>query len=228
MKYGKHSFRKEVLFQFQTPKEAYQKEVELIAQEKGNPLCYNIHLGGYFDAGDKISIATMGRKRKSLSSSHRLALSIAHKKVVHDAVWNANMRAALKGRDPLSTEARKRQALSLSKSIRGKMNPNFGHRWSLEAKQAASKRTKGRSTPKVICEKCGKMIGIGVLVRHQTGPYSCVRIDKRKRKIVCNICTREVEVTSLRRHQQTKRCFTPASSGFGADRSEEKDHPQET
>jgi len=45
-KYGPKQFKKEVLFCFATRKEAADKERELIAAAKGNPLCWNITPGG--------------------------------------------------------------------------------------------------------------------------------------------------------------------------------------
>jgi hypothetical protein len=45
-KHGKENFRKEILHQFETPREAYNKEEELVAQESQNPSCYNMRKGG--------------------------------------------------------------------------------------------------------------------------------------------------------------------------------------
>ena len=45
-KHGASKFNKEVLFVFLTRKEAENKEVELLLEEKSNPLCYNLHEGG--------------------------------------------------------------------------------------------------------------------------------------------------------------------------------------
>ena len=45
-KYGISSFKKEVLFIFNTSEEADVKEIELIKTELGNPLCYNLTNGG--------------------------------------------------------------------------------------------------------------------------------------------------------------------------------------
>jgi len=45
-KYGKHNFRKDVLFLFPSPVESYAKEVELLQAARQDPLCYNLHEGG--------------------------------------------------------------------------------------------------------------------------------------------------------------------------------------
>ena len=45
-KYGKHNFRKAVLFTFEMSVEAYAKEVELLQGVRQDPLCYNLHEGG--------------------------------------------------------------------------------------------------------------------------------------------------------------------------------------
>lgn len=44
--YGKDSFTKEVLFQFESGEEAYSKERELLEEHLQSELCYNIKQGG--------------------------------------------------------------------------------------------------------------------------------------------------------------------------------------
>jgi len=45
-KYGKHNFKKDILFTFKVSAEAYTKEVELLRNARQAPLCYNLHEGG--------------------------------------------------------------------------------------------------------------------------------------------------------------------------------------
>ncbi len=45
-KYGKHNFKKSVLFTFESSTDAYAKEVELLRGARQDPLCYNLHEGG--------------------------------------------------------------------------------------------------------------------------------------------------------------------------------------
>ena len=47
LKFGSESFRKEILFDFETPEEAYQKENELV--DLSDPKCLNLSPGGRFD-----------------------------------------------------------------------------------------------------------------------------------------------------------------------------------
>lgn len=45
-KYGIENFKKEILACFNNAKEMFSLETELVAKEKGNPLCYNLNNGG--------------------------------------------------------------------------------------------------------------------------------------------------------------------------------------
>ena len=45
-KYGWANFKKEVLFSFDNPEEAFKKEEELVALALKDPLCYNLRSGG--------------------------------------------------------------------------------------------------------------------------------------------------------------------------------------
>lgn len=52
-KYGRSAFKKDVLFIFETAKEAYDKEKELVTQQLLNdPLSFNITTGGSGDTTD--------------------------------------------------------------------------------------------------------------------------------------------------------------------------------
>jgi len=44
--HGVHNFKKEVLFEFSKPDEAFQKEFELVEMFRDNPQCYNLRQGG--------------------------------------------------------------------------------------------------------------------------------------------------------------------------------------
>ncbi|MFN9953186.1 MAG: hypothetical protein ACK55I_08805, partial [bacterium] len=45
-KYGKRNFIREILFDFDTSEEMYNKEKELTEQFLQDPLCYNLNIGG--------------------------------------------------------------------------------------------------------------------------------------------------------------------------------------
>ncbi|QFR57027.1 putative GIY-YIG family Seg-like homing endonuclease [Klebsiella phage AmPh_EK29] len=53
--YGIESFKKEILFLFDSPEEAYAKEAELVTEETlKDPLCYNLKVGGYGNAKGRL------------------------------------------------------------------------------------------------------------------------------------------------------------------------------
>ncbi len=136
MKYGRESFCKEVLFQFETLIEANAKEIELISAAKENPLCYNLHSGGSGDAREQISAALKGKKRRPLSKIHRQKLSKLRKGKPKSLAWRRKMsqiRTALG--DVLTPEARQQQARSLSRTLRRRGNPNLGKKWDQKKRQ---------------------------------------------------------------------------------------------
>lgn len=62
-KYGKESFKREILYIFDDPDEAYEKEKELVNESfVKNPKTYNLFLGGF--GGRKNTIEEIDRKRK--------------------------------------------------------------------------------------------------------------------------------------------------------------------
>ncbi len=65
-KYGKESFKKEILFVFDSRKEAFAKEKELVTEEiLLSGLCYNIHSGG--DGGWDLSAHTKRTELRQLN-----------------------------------------------------------------------------------------------------------------------------------------------------------------
>lgn len=69
-KYGKDCFKRNDLFVYKNPKEAFKEEKRLLEQWRDHPDCYNIAKGGYGgyteyspERGDKISKALTGLKR---------------------------------------------------------------------------------------------------------------------------------------------------------------------
>ncbi len=81
-KYGKENFKKEVLFCFEIRSEAYDKEIELIAAAKSDPLCYNLQEGG--EGGFEYINAHPELRPKSEN------ISAALKKLWQDPVYREN------------------------------------------------------------------------------------------------------------------------------------------
>lgn len=62
-KYGWQNFKKEVLFTFETPEEAFKKEEELVDEARKDPNCYNLRKGGAggFDFCNKLPTMVQDR-----------------------------------------------------------------------------------------------------------------------------------------------------------------------
>ena len=99
IKYGKQSFKKDVLFIYPTADQAFSKEKELVSAFKGDPSCYNIRDGG---AGEF--------KRTPTSEETR-----------------AKLRAAGNGKYKRTPEIKTKHSIAAKKRI-GEKNGFFGRR----------------------------------------------------------------------------------------------------
>lgn len=89
-KYGKHNFKRDILFSFETAEEAYNKEAELVSHDEIiSEQCYNLKLGG----GPASPCGTITVK-DSLTGENMGAVSKFHPKVI-----NGEWVHILKGRD---------------------------------------------------------------------------------------------------------------------------------
>ena len=106
-KYGRDSFTRETLFEFDNSKDAYLKESELVTQELVDlPECYNLCRGGLGgcpttpQVKEKMRQAKLGKpnvqKGKKLSPEHRQKLSEARKKRVISDETRAKLSATLR------------------------------------------------------------------------------------------------------------------------------------
>jgi hypothetical protein len=105
LKYGKSSFSKEVLFIFDTKEEADLKETELIAKEKGNPLCYNLIPGGSVGWERVNKSEAVQRDWEKNRESRREAIRVAVK-----AKWSDPTHRESHSKANASMEAKKRQS----------------------------------------------------------------------------------------------------------------------
>lgn len=90
-KYGRGSFKKEVLFAYPTQAEALFKEAEIVESCKLDPLCYNLHEGGF---GGFENINERGLNNKN--DNHRSATEARLLKIATDPEFRAKMVAAAK------------------------------------------------------------------------------------------------------------------------------------
>jgi group I intron endonuclease len=102
----------------------------------------------------KISLAHLGKKHRPYTEEEKLAQSLRLRG--RAVTWGQKISDSKKGKDFLSPEAHKRQAESLSKVIKGKNNPNFGHRWTEEQRQKMSK-TLETLKYNFVCDRCNRV-----------------------------------------------------------------------
>lgn len=143
-KYGEANFRKEVLFIFETAREAYQKEKELVAIYRGDRMCYNLNGGGHggFAYMNENGLSALGGKRSGAGRIKKRAadpeyaarqdavsranIKIAQKFVTKEMILRAQVKAieAWRGRHH-SPEYCKRK----SADLQGEANPRYGTMW---------------------------------------------------------------------------------------------------
>ena len=75
-----------------------------------------------------------------------------------------------------------------------------------ESRIKASQHLKNVPKSKIICDKCGSLVGESGIKYHQTGKFSCIR-KISNRKTIC-VCGLKVSAASLRRHQTRKGCLS--------------------
>jgi group I intron endonuclease len=107
----------------------------------------------------RISAANLGRKHRPYTQQEKEAQSLRLKGKVFTEDHKHRISMARRGKD-ISPEARRRQAISLSKSERGSNNPNFGHRWDREQRSKMS-RTLATEKYDFTCDRC-RQIFLGV------------------------------------------------------------------
>lgn len=143
-KYGEQNFRKEILFEFSDESEAFKKEEELVEQNRGNPLSYNLRKGGAggFDymnrngfssiggkhswAGKKIKWEQNPESRRKQDEASRRNIAIAVKYVTREIILRNQQKAinAWRGRHH-SEEYRSRKRVE----VKGEKNPRYGKVW---------------------------------------------------------------------------------------------------
>ena len=138
-KYGKESFTREILFEFETPEEAFEKEREIVNEEfVKNDQTYNIALGGH--GGKLTEINPFFGKHHSEETKEILrqkSTGRIHSEESREKISNS----MLEYYDSLSEE----EWEELSKNVSGENNPFFGKTHSDETKEYLKTINTGRT-----------------------------------------------------------------------------------
>jgi group I intron endonuclease len=103
------------------------------------------------------TIAKMkSKKHRPYTEKEKLAQSLRLRGIPKTYEHRQNISKAKKGKDSLSPEAHKRQAISLSQTIKGENNPNFGHRWGEKQRNKMS-HTLATKTYNFTCDHCSRI-----------------------------------------------------------------------
>lgn len=122
------------------------------------PSNYNIKIRGWTHRPEtcaKISASHLGKKHRPYTEEEKLAQSLRLKGKPKTLEHRLHMSDSRRGKDFLSPDAHKRQALSLSRAIRGEDNPNFGNRWTEKQRQKMSK-TLETLKYNFVCDRCNQ------------------------------------------------------------------------
>lgn len=92
-KYGQSGFTKEILFEYETQEEGWDKEDELIELNRNNPLCTNIRKGGSggFDYINKNGLLTMSDETKARCTAKLLNWRKEHPNEIKENARIANL-----------------------------------------------------------------------------------------------------------------------------------------
>lgn len=138
-KYGWQNFKKEVLFIFETPEEAFKKEEELVDEARKDPSCYNLRKGGAggFDLINRLGLqntkpATKAWKTLCENSEFRKAhFSKMTRNRVRSELWRQQVSkntGKFKGKKH-SDETRLKMSTSAIGKHSGEANSQFGTCW---------------------------------------------------------------------------------------------------
>lgn len=155
-KYGKASFKKEILFEYDTQEGAWDKEDELVELHRKDPLCMNQRKGGSggFDYINKVGRNVVGSQRGGEATKARMSTDLGFRKdfarkmrplldkaiLKHDPVKRglSGIRGAEKWRGSHHSEESRH---IISKRMTGVDNPMFGLVW-VSHPELGSKRVK--------------------------------------------------------------------------------------
>lgn len=162
-KYGLENFRKEILWNFSTPEECFEKEKEIVNDELiKDPRSYNLALGGQ---GGYLGQAVNEKRRKSLTG-HTVSEE-TRQKLSNSRKGKPSPRLGVN----LSDETRKKLSTNRKESgvAKGKNNPMYGKTHGELSKQKMRKphKTTGPKT-RVSCIHCKKDTTVNAFWRHKS------------------------------------------------------------
>ena len=149
-KHGETAFKKEILFNFSTPEEMFNKERELVTEEfVKRPDTYNLRVGGfggwdYVNASGKNNFGRTDESRKGVRAGGKKGAAIMRHKMQTDSEFAARVRTNLSlamkryyevnaapwtGRKHTQETIAKQKAIAQSRNVVGAANPMYGRRW---------------------------------------------------------------------------------------------------